>query len=40
MLPDIHYQQFGAGFSQLPSELGGSIGGGGSGGRMSGRPME
>ena len=40
MLPDIHYQQFGAGFSQLPSELGGSIGGGSSGGRMSGRPME
>lgn len=41
MLPQGHYQQFGAGFSQLPTELGGSAGGGGGGGnRMSGRPME
>jgi hypothetical protein len=38
MLPQVNYQTFGAGFSQLPLELGGSRGGGGS--RMSGRPME
>ncbi len=37
-LPGINYQTFGAGFSQLPKELGGQAGGGGS--RMSGRPME
>lgn len=39
MLPDINYQTFGAGFSQLPSELGGQRPGAG-GGRMSGNPME
>jgi thermostable 8-oxoguanine DNA glycosylase len=39
MLPSINYQTFGAGFSQLPSELGGSVGGGNSG-RFSGRGME
>ncbi len=39
MLPDINYQTFGAGFSQLPQELGGQKPGAG-GGRMSGRPME
>jgi hypothetical protein len=39
MLPQINYQTFGAGFSQLPAELGGQRGGG-AGGRMSGRPME
>lgn len=39
MLPQIHYQTFGAGFSQLPAELGGTRGGG-AGSRMSGRPME
>ena len=39
MLPQINYQTFGAGFSQLPAELGGQIGGAKSG-RMSGRPME
>jgi hypothetical protein len=38
MLPPIHYETFGAGFSQLPTELGGQRQGGG--GRMSGRPME
>ncbi len=38
MLPQVNYQTFGAGFSQLPLELGGSKGGGGS--RMSGKPME
>jgi len=40
MLPGINYQTFGAGFSQLPSELGGEFGGGGQGSRMSGRGME
>ncbi len=40
MLPGINYQTFGAGFSQLPSHLGGDAGGGGQGGRMSGTPME
>lgn len=39
MLPQSHYQTFGAGFSQLPMELGGQIGGG-QGSRMSGTPME
>ena len=39
MLPQINYQTFGAGFSQLPSELGGQQPGA-QGGRMSGRPME
>jgi len=38
VLPNINYQTFGAGFSQLPSELGGQQGGAGS--RMSGKPME
>ncbi|MDO8528467.1 MAG: sugar phosphate isomerase/epimerase [Nanoarchaeota archaeon] len=38
-LPQINYETFGGGFSQLPSELGGQRGGG-QGGRMSGRPME
>jgi sugar phosphate isomerase/epimerase len=40
MLPDINYQTFGAGFSQLPGELGGSRNPGGAGGRMSGHGME
>lgn len=35
MLPSSHYSMFGAGFSQLPQELGGSVGGAG-GGRMGG----
>jgi hypothetical protein len=39
MLPSTHYQTFGAGFSQLPTELGGQVGGG-QGSRMSGQPME
>ncbi len=39
MLPDIHYETMGAGFSQLPAELGGQRGGG-AGSRMSGRGME
>ncbi|MBR9701769.1 hypothetical protein GOV13_02510 [Candidatus Pacearchaeota archaeon] len=39
MLPQTHYQTFGAGFSQLPTELGGQVQGAG-GSRMSGRPME
>ena len=34
MLPDTHYRMFGAGFSQLPMELGGSTSG--EGGRMNG----
>jgi hypothetical protein len=39
MLPQVNYETFGAGFSQLPAELGGQrVGGGGS--RMSGRPLE
>jgi len=38
MLPQVNYQTFGAKFSQLPTELGGSISGQGS--RMSGKPME
>jgi len=39
MLPQTHYETFGAGFSRLPMELGGQQGGA-QGGRMSGRPME
>ncbi len=39
MLPQTNYETFGAGFSQLPTELGGQRLGG-QGGRMSGRPME
>ncbi len=39
MLPQTNYQTFGAGFSQLPSELGGQRQGG-EGSRMSGRPMQ
>ena len=39
MLPSINYEVFGAGFSQLPQELGGQMPGA-RGGRMSGRPME
>jgi len=38
MLPSNNYQTFGAGFSQLPSELGGELTGGG--GRFSQRRME
>jgi len=38
-LPQINYETFGAGFSQLPQELGGQRSGG-QGSRMSGRPME
>ena len=39
MLPQINYEMFGAGFAQLPTELGGQRQGAG-GSRMSGRPME
>jgi len=39
MLPQINYETMGAGFSMLPSELGGQRGGA-KGSRMSGRPME
>jgi len=39
MLPGIHYETLGAGFSQLPLEHGGQRGGE-QGSRMSGRPME
>jgi len=39
MLPDISYQTFGAGFAQLPTELGGQQAGA-QGSRMSGRQME
>ena len=38
-LPSINYETFGAGFSNLPAEVGGQRAGG-SGSRMSGRPME
>jgi len=38
MLPQINYETFGGGFSQLPAELGGQRPG--AGGRMSGKPME
>ena len=40
MLPQLNYETFGAGFAQLPSELGGQRMGGGQGSRMSGKPME
>ena len=40
MLPQLNYETFGAGFMQLPSELGGQRMGGGQGSRMSGKPME
>ncbi len=39
ILPQGHYESFGAGFSRLPAELGGQTQGG-AGSRMSGRPME
>jgi len=39
MLPQMNYETFGAGFSTLPSELGGQRPSAG-GSRMSGRPME
>ncbi len=39
MLPQINYETFGAGWSQLPQELGGQSPGA-KGGRMSGRQME
>jgi hypothetical protein len=39
MLPQVHYETFGAGFSQLPTELGGQRPGA-QGSRMSGKPME
>ena len=39
MLTKINYETFGAGFSQLPTELGGQAQGA-EGGRISGRPME
>lgn len=37
ILPDVHFQTYGGGFSGLPTELGGQIGGGNS--RVSGTPM-
>lgn len=40
MLPSINYETFGAGFSNLPAELGGNRPQGGAGSRMSGRGME
>ncbi len=39
MLPQTNYETFGAGFSQLPMELGGNKQGG-RGSRLSGKPME
>lgn len=39
MLPQANYQMFGATFTQLPTELGGSVAGA-QGSRMSGKPME
>jgi hypothetical protein len=39
MLPQVNYETFGAGFSRLPSELGGQRPGA-EGSRMSGRGME
>jgi len=39
MLPSVNYETFGAGFSRLPSELGGQRQGA-EGSRMSGKPME
>ena len=38
MLPDVNFSTYGAGFSSLPTELGGQIGGGRS--RLSGAPNE
>lgn len=39
--PDIHHQVYGAGFANLPTELGGQIGGGAGGrSRFSGTPTE
>lgn len=38
-LPQVNYETFGGGFSQLPSELGGQRAGA-QGSRMSGKPME
>jgi len=40
ILPGIHYETFGAGFSNLPQEFGGTRGKGGEGSRMGGRGME
>jgi sugar phosphate isomerase/epimerase len=40
MLPSNNYQTFGAGFSQLPAELGGEVQRGGGAGRFSQRGME
>ena len=40
MLPSTNYETFGAGFSQLPQELGGQKPGGSGGSRLSGRPLE
>ena len=39
MLPQINYETFGAGFSRLPQELGGSSPGA-QGSRMGGNPMQ
>jgi len=39
MLPQVNYQTFGAGFSRLPTELGGQMPGA-QGSRVSGNPME
>jgi hypothetical protein len=39
MLPQQNYSMFGAGFSMLPQELGGSVRGGGNS-RMGGNPLE
>ncbi|MBU3906853.1 MAG: hypothetical protein KKA64_01250 [Nanoarchaeota archaeon] len=39
IFPQVHFETFGAGFSQLPMELGGQKAGG-AGSRTSGRPME
>jgi sugar phosphate isomerase/epimerase len=39
MLPQVNYETFGAGFSRLPTELGGQRAGA-EGSRMSGKPME
>ncbi len=38
ILPDVHFATYGAGFSGLPTELGGQIGGGRN--RLSGTPMD
>jgi sugar phosphate isomerase/epimerase len=39
MLPDQNFQMYGAGFSSLPSELGGQAAGGRDSSRMTGTPM-